>query len=222
VIENDLYIACLNLGGKRALVVGAGRVGLEKTKALLECGADVLVVAPEAHEEVRALAADRELTWVPKNFEPSDLDDATLVIAATEDTSVNTAVFEAAEARNMLVNVVDVPSLCNFVLPAISRRGPIAVGVSTSGASPALAKRIKREIESRLGPEYAVLATLLDEQRSWAKTSLPGYDERRAFFESIVEGDPDPIDLLRTGKVDRVKELIEAAKSEAVARNDVR
>ena len=213
MIENDLYVACLNLEGKRTLVVGGGRVGLEKIKGLLACEASVVVVAPEAEPEVQEMAENNRLTWVQKRFEASDLEGSLLVIAATSDTAVNTAVYEAADARCMLVNVVDVPHLCNFVLPAISRRGPIAVAVSTSGASPALAKRLRREIDERVGAEYALLASLLDEQRDWAKETLPTYDDRRVFFESIVEGQPDPIELLREGKVDDVRSLIEAARS---------
>ena len=213
MIDNDLYIACLNLGGKRAVVVGAGRVGLEKIRGLLVCDADVVVIAPEADEDVRRLADDGEIDLVTKSFEPADLEGALLVIAATSDTEVNTAVYEAAETRTMLVNVVDVPSLCNFVLPAISRRGPIAVAVSTSGASPALAKRIRREIDERVGTEYSLLASLLDEQRDWAKETLPTYDDRRRFFEGIVEGSPDPVQLLRDGKIDAVRALIEDARA---------
>jgi siroheme synthase-like protein len=213
LIDNDLYIACLNLAGQRALVVGGGRIGLEKIHGLLACDADVVVVAPEVEPQVEALAEKGELELVRKRFEASDLEGALLVIAATADTAVNTSVYEAAEVRNMLVNVVDVPALCNFVLPAITRRGPIAVAVSTSGASPALAKRMRREIESHVGAEYAELASLLDEQREWAKSTLPTYDDRKAFFESIVEGEPDPIALLRERKLNEVKALIERARS---------
>lgn len=213
MIENDLYIACLNLEGKTAVVVGAGTVAGEKIRGLLECDAQVVVIAPEASDEIHALAEDNQVSLISKRFEPDALDGALLVIAATSDTEVNTAVFEAAEARSMLVNVVDVPALCNFVLPAIARRGPIAVAVSTSGASPALAKRLRREVDSFVGPEYALLASLLDEQRDWAKENLDTYDDRRAFFESIVEGDPDPIALLRDGKTDEVRALIEQARS---------
>lgn len=213
MINSDLYIACLYLKGQKALVVGAGLIALEKITGLLTCDAEVVVVAPKAGSEVQALADANEVTFVTKRFEPSDLDGALLAIAATSDTDVNTAVYEAAVARNMLVNVVDVPALCNFVLPAISRRGPIAVAVSTSGASPALAKRIRREIEAHVGAEYAALASLLDEQREWAKQTLATYDDRKAFFESIVEGEPDPIGLLRAGKVDEVRALIERARA---------
>jgi siroheme synthase-like protein len=213
LIENDLYIACLNLAGQRALVVGGGRIGLEKIHGLLACDADVVVVSPDVDPEVAALAEKDELELVRKRFNPSDLEGALLVIAATADTAVNTSVYEAAVARNMLVNVVDVPALCNFVLPAITRRGPIAVAVSTSGASPALAKRMRREIEAHVGAEYAELASLLDEQREWAKSTLPTYDDRKTFFESIVEGEPDPIELLREGKRDEVRALIDRARS---------
>ena len=213
MIENDLYIACLNLAGQRCLVVGGGRIGLEKTQGLLVCGADVVVVSPEVDDGVRDLADGGNIVWVAKTFETSDLDGSLLVIAATADTDVNTAVYEAASGRSMLVNVVDVPDLCNFILPSISRRGPIAIAVSTSGASPALAKRLRREIDKRVGDEYALLASLLDEQREWAKSTLPTYDDRRVFFESIVDGDPDPIALLRDGKLDEVRALIEEVRT---------
>jgi siroheme synthase-like protein len=213
LIDNDLYIACLNLSEHRALVVGGGRIGLEKIQGLLACDAEVVVVAPDVEPEVASLADGGRVHLIRRRFEPSDLEGVLLVIAATADTEVNTSVYEAATARNMLVNVVDVPSLCNFVLPAISRRGPIALAVSTSGASPALAKRIRREIEDRVGAEYAELASLLDEQREWAKTTLPTYDDRKVFFESIVEGEPDPIALLREGKTEEVRALIERARS---------
>jgi siroheme synthase-like protein len=111
----------------------------------------------------------------------------------------------------MLVNVVDVPPLCNFILPAIVRSGPLAIAISTAGASPALAKRMKREIGELFGDEYAALAVLLNEARGWAKATLPTYRDRKEFFESIVEGETDPIDLLRDGRVDDVRELIEDA-----------
>jgi precorrin-2 dehydrogenase / sirohydrochlorin ferrochelatase len=113
----------------------------------------------------------------------------------------------------MLVNIVDVPPLCNFILPAIVRTGPLAIAISTAGASPALAKRIKREIAAEYGEPYAQLAVLLNETRGWAKGTLPTYQDRKAFFEGIVNGDPDPIALLRDGDEAAVRELIERAKT---------
>jgi siroheme synthase-like protein len=120
-------------------------------------------------------------------------------------------VFEDAEERAMLVNVVDVPPLCNFILPAIVRTGPLAIAISTAGASPALAKRMKREIGDLFGEPYALLAILLNEVRGWAKATLPTYQDRKEFFESIVNGEPDPIELLREGRLDDVRELIDSS-----------
>jgi len=123
-------------------------------------------------------------------------------------------VYEDAERRAMLVNVVDVPPLCNFILPAIVRMSPLAIAISTAGASPALAKRMKREIEAQFGQPYAQLAVLLNEVRGWAKGTLATYQERKEFFEGIVNGEPDPIALLRDGEsgAQAVRELIERAQ----------
>ena len=137
-----------------------------------------------------------------------------MVIAATDDTDVNIAVYGDAERRAMLVNVVDVPPLCNFILPAIVRNGPLAIAISTAGASPALAKRIKREIAESYGEPYARLAVLLNEARGWAKDTLATYQERKEFFEGIVQGDPDPVALLRAGDERAVRELIARAQRE--------
>ena len=122
-----------------------------------------------------------------------------MVIACTDDTDVNIGVYDDAERRAMLVNVVDVPPLCNFILPAIVRTGPLAIAISTAGASPALAKRMKREVSELFGEEYATLAVMLNDVRGWAKGTLPTYQDRKAFFEGIVNGEPDPIALLRAG-----------------------
>jgi len=113
----------------------------------------------------------------------------------------------------MLVNIVDVPPLCNFILPAIVRTGPLAIAISTAGASPALAKRMKREIGDLFGEEYATLAIMLNDVRGWAKGTLPTYQDRKGFFEEIVNGEPDPIALLRAGDSGAVLDLIQAAKS---------
>ncbi|MGD1051517.1 MAG: bifunctional precorrin-2 dehydrogenase/sirohydrochlorin ferrochelatase [Solirubrobacteraceae bacterium] len=209
------YIACLRLDGRRCLVVGGGDVGLEKVEGLLACGAAVTLVAPSAHEALAELAAEGSIVWERRRYEPADLDGSFLVIAATDDSEVNIGVHEDAEARAMLVNVVDVPPLCNFILPAIVRNGPLAIAISTAGASPALAKRMKREIAEQFGEDYARLAVILNDARGWAKATLPSFQERRDFFESIVSGEPDPIALLRDGDEAGVLALIEAAKSAA-------
>ena len=170
------------------------------------------LVAPGAVPELRAYAEEGSIRWERREFRDSDLDGRFLAIAATNQTDVNIAVYDGAERRAMLVNVVDVPPLCNFILPAIVRSGPLAIAISTAGASPALAKRMKREIAATFGEPYARLAVILNEARGWAKATLPTYQDRKEFFESIVNGHPDPIELLRTGREGEVRALVEAAK----------
>ena len=217
MLETPFYIACLRLSGRRCVVVGGGEVGLEKVEGLLACDAQVTLIAPEAQPELVQLALEGSIRWEQREYESGDLDGALIAIAATNDTELNIRVFEDAEARAMLVNVVDVPPLCNFILPAIVRNGPLAIAISTAGASPALAKRMKREIAELFGEPYALLAILLNEARGWAKATLPTYQDRKEFFESIVNGRPDPIELLRAGDLQGVRELVEGAQREFVA-----
>ena len=218
MLDTPLYIACLLLRGRRALVVGGGNVGLEKVEGLLACGANVTLVAPDAVPELAEYAAEGSIRWERREYRGSDLEGCLLVVAATSITEVNIAVHEDAERRPMLVNVVDVPPLCNFILPAIVRSGALAIAISTSGASPALAKRMKREIAESFGEPYARLAILLNEERGWAKATLPTYQDRKQFFESIVNGEPDPVELLREGREDEVRALIGAAREAHGAR----
>jgi precorrin-2 dehydrogenase/sirohydrochlorin ferrochelatase len=213
MLDTPFYIACLRLSGRRCVVVGGGDVGLEKVEGLLVCGGDVVLVAPEANDELQRLAAEGSIRWEQREYRREDLEGTFLVIAATSETDVNIRVYEDAEERAMLVNVVDVPPLCNFILPAIFRSGPLAIAISTAGASPALAKRMRNEIAEEYGEPYARLAELLNEVRGWAKGTLPTYQDRKEFFEAIVNGDPDPIELLRQGNERAVRDLITAAQA---------
>ena len=208
MMSTTFYIACLKLTGRHCLVVGAGAVALEKVEGLLAADARVHVIAPEACTEIEELAAAGDVELTRRRLEPGDLAGHFLAIAATDDTETNIAVFEEAEGRAMLCNVVDVPPLCSFILPAIVRQGPIAIAISTAGASPALAKRMKREIGELFGPAYAELAEMLNDVRGWAKATLPTYADRKSFFEGIVNGEPDPVALLRSGDREAVRRLI--------------
>ncbi|HEY7951376.1 MAG TPA: bifunctional precorrin-2 dehydrogenase/sirohydrochlorin ferrochelatase, partial [Solirubrobacteraceae bacterium] len=170
MLDTPFYIACLKLKGRRCLVVGGGEIGLEKVEGLLACDADVTLIAPKAIEALEEHAREGAIRWEQRAYAgPADLEGVFMAIAATDDTDVNISVYNDAERRAMLVNVVDVPPLCNFILPAIVRTGPLAIAISTAGASPALAKRMKREIEGLFGEPYARLAILLNEVRGWAK-----------------------------------------------------
>jgi precorrin-2 dehydrogenase len=180
--EKRYYMACLDLEERSCLVVGGGEVGLEKVRGLLDCGARVTVVAPDIVGELRTLPVE----LVERPYRSSDLDERFLVVAATSATDVNRRIYRDACARALLCNVVDVPELCTFILPAVVRRDPIAIAVSTGGASPALAQRIRDDIGDVIGPEHAELAQKLRTLRPWAKQTYPTYEERRQFFADLV------------------------------------
>lgn len=176
------YIACLDLSGRSVLVVGGGPVALEKVQGLLDCGATVTVVSPHVLPELRKLGVE----VLRRRYRATDLDGRFLVVAATSTTEVNRRVFADAEARSLLCNVVDVPELCSFILPAVHRRDPIAVAVSTGGASPALAQRLRDDIARVVGPEHAALARTLHALRPWAKAHFATYEERKEYFAGLV------------------------------------
>jgi precorrin-2 dehydrogenase/sirohydrochlorin ferrochelatase len=181
--EKRYYMACLDLEGRRCLVVGGGSVALEKAKGLLECGAIVTVVAPRIEPELQRLP----VRWRPKRYEATDLDGSFLVVAATSTRSVNRRIFADAEARLLLCNVVDTPELCSFILPAVFRRDPIALAVSTGGASPALAKRLRDELGASIEERHVTLARRLRDLRPWARRHYQTYGARKEFFEAVVE-----------------------------------
>ncbi len=181
--EARYYMACLDLRGRSVLVVGAGAVALEKIYGLLDTGACVTVVAPDVHPEIEALPVELHR----REVESTDLDGRFLVVVATSTTELNRRLFAEADARSILCNVVDVPELCSFILPAVHRIDPIAVAVSTGGASPALAQRLRDDIATVVRPEHAELAVRLRELRPWAKEHLATYDERKRYFQQVVE-----------------------------------
>ena len=149
-----LFPMFMKLEGRSCLVVGAGTVGEPKISSLLASGASVRVVAFTATAAVAEWAKTGEITWEARAFNTSDLDGVFLVIAATNSRDVNAAIFREAGQRNILCNVVDDPEYCDFYYPAVVRRGELQLAISTNGHSPALAQRIRRELEVQFGPEY--------------------------------------------------------------------
>ncbi|MFM8268100.1 MAG: bifunctional precorrin-2 dehydrogenase/sirohydrochlorin ferrochelatase [Ilumatobacteraceae bacterium] len=152
----------LNLAGRRCLLVGAGRIGLRKARQLVACGADVTVVAPDVVDGFEELG----VTIVRRAWRVDDLAGIRLVITATGDTDVDQQVFDASEERGIWVNSADDPDRCSFTLPAVVRRGPVQVTVSTGGASPALASWLRSRLDDLLGPEFADVAHALAELRA--------------------------------------------------------
>ena len=185
MLDTPFYIACLKLTGRRCLVVGGGEIGLEKVEGLLACDGDVTLVAPEAEPELQRLADEGSIAWEQREYaagRPRGRRSSSSRRRTTPtSTSASTTTPRSGRCSS---NVVDVPPLCNFILPAIVRTGPLAIAISTAGASPALAKRMKREISELFGEEYAGLAIMLNDARGWAKGTLPTYQDRKEFFEA--------------------------------------
>ena len=144
----------LKLDGRRVLVVGASTVAEGKIRGLLEARASIQVVAPEAVLQVQKWAGEGVVAWKARGFQPSDLDQVSLVIAATSSSELNAQVFKEAQARKVLCNAVDDPENCDFYYPAVVRRGDLQIAISTNGRSPALAQRLRQELEEQFGPEY--------------------------------------------------------------------
>jgi siroheme synthase-like protein len=201
------YPAILDIAGRRALVVGGGKVGQGKAAGLLNAGADVKVVSLTATPQVESWAAEGAIELALRPYESRDLDGCFLVIAATEDNDTNVRVFEDAEQRQMLCNVVDVTHLCNFILPSIVRRGDLAIAVSTGGASPALARRIRISLGQCYGDEYAVALELLGSLREELKARYPDPRERKIIFERMVYS--ELMDLVRAGDADAIEAWVQ-------------
>ncbi|MGA2250052.1 uroporphyrinogen-III C-methyltransferase [Terracidiphilus sp.] len=176
----------LQLDARTGLIVGAGAVALDKIGALLKTGIRLRVVAPEAREEIRVLAAEGQLEWIPRVFTPSDLDGIFIAIAATSKPEVNTAVYEAAVERGVLCNSVDDIPHCDFYFGSIVERGPLQVAISTSGESPAFAQRLRREIDAQLPQAIASWLTELGAKRREILATFPASESRKALLHTLA------------------------------------
>jgi uroporphyrin-III C-methyltransferase/precorrin-2 dehydrogenase/sirohydrochlorin ferrochelatase len=187
----SLFPIFVKLEGRRVLLVGAGPVGEAKVGGLLSAGATVTVVAPTATDAVRRLAGDGALTWHQRAFAPDDLDGVALVIAAVPREVART-IYELAHARNVLVNSVDDPENCDFYYPAVVNRGDLQIAISTAGHSPALAQRIRIELEQQFGPEYARWIQQLGEaRRELFRTDMDPEVRKQQLHETASRG-PGP------------------------------
>lgn len=149
-----LFPLVLKLEGRKCLVVGAGKIGESKVASLVDTGAVLHVVAPQATSRIRTWARNGQIRWQKRKFRDSDLTGCFLVVAATSSRTLHERIFRLARRRNVICNVVDVPELCDFYYPAIVQRGALQIAVSTGGESPALAQRLRKQLEAQFGPEY--------------------------------------------------------------------
>ena len=184
----NYYPVFVDLRGKRCLVVGGGEVASRKVDSLIKAGGEVIVVAPELSPALAALRDAGSIQQVATGFRPEHLDEAWLVIAATDDVAVNRAVSEQAHARRIPVNVVDDPALCSFILPAIVERLPLQIAISTGGASPILARLLKARLETLIPSAYGRLASLMASLRGRVKQRFSDSTARRRFWERVLYG----------------------------------
>ncbi|MGH9815109.1 MAG: precorrin-2 dehydrogenase/sirohydrochlorin ferrochelatase family protein [Candidatus Acidiferrales bacterium] len=189
-----LFPLFLKLEGRTCLVVGAGSVAAAKVPSLLHAGARVRVVAPRAREDVRARAEQGLVEWIQREFAPADLDGASLVVCAASDPQVNTAVFEQARERGILCNVVDAPSLCDFYAPAVVQRGDLQIAICTGGHSPALAQRLRKEMEAQFGPEWAPWVARLGRIRARLFRRRMDAERRRQLLHRLAARGPGSTD----------------------------
>ncbi|MBM3262931.1 MAG: bifunctional precorrin-2 dehydrogenase/sirohydrochlorin ferrochelatase [candidate division Zixibacteria bacterium] len=206
------YPIFLDISGLPCLVVGGGETARQKTDPLLECGGQVTLVSPTLIPPLRRYADDGRIGWQERGYRSGDTDGFRLVICATDDTAVNRQVFEEAEGHGIPVNVVDVPSQCRFITPSVLRRGALCIAVSTGGKSPAMAKKIRRQLETQFGPEYAALLELLGDARARMKERFADdAQERLKRYEKLT--DSDLLDLIRANKMDEARNRVEACLS---------
>jgi len=181
-----LFPIFLKLAGRPCLVVGAGTVGESKIASLVEADAQVRVVAPEATPEVRLWAESKRVEWQQRGFQPEDLDGKFLVVAATSSAKLHAHIFQEATRRGVLCNIVDVPELCDFYYPAVVQRGALQIAVSTSGQSPALAQRLRIELEEQFGPEYEVWLEYLGAARDKLQSQELDPEERKRLLHALA------------------------------------
>jgi precorrin-2 dehydrogenase/sirohydrochlorin ferrochelatase len=206
------YPIYLNLKNKRVVVIGGGPVAERKVESLLGTGASIILISPEVTSRLASLAQMGDIQLHSRAYVPGDCSDAAVVFSATDDPDVSTAVFQEGTTAGALVNTADQPALCDFIMPAVVRRGNIAIAISTGGTSPGLAAQLRQKIGEIIGPEYAKLAELLSRVRPEIQRRIPDEVQRKALHHRILNS--DIMDQLkrndRAGAERRLREIIES------------
>lgn len=205
-----LYPLLLDLQDRPVLVVGGGPVAERKIESLMDAGAAVTVVAPELTDALHRLAEADSIRLFRRSFQENDLQGMFLVISATDSAETQELVARLARDKGVLLNTVDQPHLCDFILPAIVRRDDLVVAISTSGKSPALAAALRRKLEGIVGDNWARTARILGEVRAEVQQRYPDANRRKAVFEQVLDsgvldwiGECDDEDALK-----RVRDII--------------
>ena len=200
------YPINLDIQNRNCLVVGGGRVGTRKVMTLLKCGAKVTVVSPEISESLQALEKSTSLTLKARPYRTADLKGMFLVIGATDNEPLNRQISSDAESRSTLCNIADRPAVCNFILPSIVQRKDLVITISTSGKSPALAKKLRKTLESQFGEEYGDFLNLLGAIRKKLLNQAHEPEVHKPLFEQLINS--DLITMVQNGKREEINKLL--------------
>jgi precorrin-2 dehydrogenase/sirohydrochlorin ferrochelatase len=200
------YPIMLDIDGKRCIVIGGGKVAQRKVESLLECGGIVTVISPEITEGLGNLAQNGKIQIVLKAYTRGDLKGFDLAYVATDNQQVNTQCLEEARQEKVLLNVVDKPDMCDFIVPASVQRGDLTITVSTNGKSPMLSKKIREDLEAAYGEEYIVFLEVMGELRPLVLKKWENIHHRREFFEKMIYS--DVLDRYRNGEIPDLKRYI--------------
>ncbi len=203
---SEYYPVCLNLKGRKCVIVGGGRVAERKVISLLSCQALVRVVSPALTSRLKELLKKGRIEHVKRGYQPRDFSGALLVIAATDDEQTNSRVASQARKRGILINVVDSPDECTFIVPASLGRGNLTISISTGGLSPALSRKIRQQLERDYGREYGEFLKIMAGLRPKVLMEVENSRKRKQIFRSLVES--DILELLRKGKRKEVQKKI--------------
>ncbi|MDO9566862.1 MAG: bifunctional precorrin-2 dehydrogenase/sirohydrochlorin ferrochelatase [Candidatus Desulfaltia sp.] len=200
------YPVNLDILNRKCLVVGGGSVGTRKILTLLNCGAKVTLISPDATEKLQELAGNDLISWEKRSYLASDLDTMFLVIGASDDEELNRQISADAEKLNMLCNIADRPEVCNFILPSIVNRGDLVISISTSGKSPAFAKKLRKELEKQFGVEYIEFLQLMGAIREKLLSEKHEPEAHKHIFERLISS--DLVEMIKTNRKEDINSLL--------------
>ncbi len=200
------YPICLDVKGKKCVIVGGGEVSARKITFLLNCGANIVVISPEINEGINTFVQGKSIEWIERGYKSHDLEGAFFVIVATDDHGLNKQISQEARDKGMLVNVADSAEDSTFILPAVLSRGSLSIAVSTEGKSPALAKKIRDELSIMFGKEYMRFVDLLGSLRQIVKTTFDNESKRSIIWHKLLNS--ELLELLKKGRTDMIDTVL--------------
>ncbi len=203
----NYYPIYLDIKNRNCLVVGGGAVAARKVETLAKCGAIVMVVSPDFTESLYEMEEHSAITLICRPYESSDLEEKFLVIGATNNEALNRKISADAEKRNMLCNIADVPEICNFILPSVISRGDFSIAISTSGRSPAFAKKLRKDLEKIFGEEYACFLTLMGEVRKKLLVKEHAPEAHKPLFEKLINS--GLLEMIKNNRTEDINRLLE-------------